>query len=275
VRYSSRIYLLVYFVCLAQLCSCQPKKVLAENVTQGKRTYLQEGDYRFIAYDKLDHLYLVTSANEVLQFKDNTLLFRYSNRRLGDVTKIDVSNPQKILVYYGEFYQVVFLDNTLSEIKRLDLEALGYWDVQGIALSRDNQIWFYDPVNVRLRKINTNGDIQLSSNELYDYGFSDTFVPDVLVANGNIYVYDNQGLKVFDEFGVWQKNIPLDNQGLQGSQRFLIYKDGNKLYSYMTEVEMLDPIQVITSIDPAVTGFFLTKESVLLIDEVGFYKVEY
>jgi len=265
-------FLTLIFLCICQLSSCQTKKTISSTDTlTTEKQYILEGQFKFLGYDKLDHVYLVTADNEILQLKDDKILFRYSNRRLGDITKIDVSNPQKILVHYGDFYQVVFLDNTLSEIKRLDLEALGYWDVQGIALSRDNQIWFYDPVNVRLRKMTTNGEIQLSSNELYSYGFSDTFSPEILVADGAVYLYDSEGLKVFDEFGVWQKNIPLENEGLHALSNYLIYKSDKQLFSYSLSVEMQEPSQVITTLPAENTNFLITKEKLLTTDAIGYY----
>ena len=268
----SSLYIIFIVLATWQLSSCQTKKAVVDNsVIQTEESYLLTGAYKYVNYDELDHLYVVTENNEILQYKDKQLLFRYSNRRLGDITKLDVSNPQKILVHYGDFYQVVFLDNTLSEINRLDLEALGYWDVQGIALSRDNQIWFYDPVNVRLRKVNTAGQIQLSSNELFSYGFSDTFIPDILVANGMVYVYDENGLKVFDEFGVWQENIPLQNQGVIATARFLIYKSGNKLYSYSTAVQFQEPSQEITTLQSQVRGFCMSKDKIYMIDDKGLF----
>jgi len=184
-----------------------------------------------------------------------------------------LSNPQKILVYYSDYYQIVFLDNTLSQIKRLDLEALGYWDIRGVALSRDNQIWIYDPTKVKLLKIDENGSVRLNSNELYDYGFSDSFLPKILLSNQLVIVYDDESLKVFDEFGVWQKNISLDNEVLQAGNGDLILKQNDQIKSYALDVQFKDPLRTITTIPADTKDFYLLKEKVMLIDEGGLYAI--
>ena len=78
-----------------------------------------EGDFKILEVDKLGLVYLVNNGNEIIKLQGEQILFRYSSKRLGNITRLDVSNPQKVLVYYGDYYQVVFLDNTLSEIDHL------------------------------------------------------------------------------------------------------------------------------------------------------------
>ncbi len=256
--------------------SCQTKKLATVTTEiQSDQDYILRGQYKILEYDKLGNTYLVSANNEILQLKDGEVRFRYSSKRLGDIRKIDVSNPQKILVYFNDYYQIVFLDNTLSEINKLDLEELGYWDIQGVALSRDNQIWIYDPTNVRLLKIDEQGKIQQSSNELYDYGFTNSFTPDIMVMDNKVYVYDEDKLKVFDEFGVWHKNIPLANEGIQAGEGYFFFQQQQKLLSYATNVEFKNPIEPMFALRAPINDFVLLKDKVLLIDDLGFYSSSY
>lgn len=264
-----KYFLLVVLCYSATLSSCQTKKNLA-TLNSTNQNYLIRGDYKILEVDKLGYTYLVNTANEIIKLKDKEILFRFSSKRLGDITLLDVTNPQKLLVYFGDYYQILFLDNTLSEIKQLDLEGLGYWDVQGVALSRDNFIWIYDPVNVKLLKINTNGQPVLSSNELYAYGFDD-FVPEIIVGDQVVYLYDDNEVKVFDEFGTWLKSYSIENSGLQIMDGQILFLDKVDLKSYTTSVEFKDPVTDITKLDPDVKDFYLARDFLHLIDKNGYY----
>lgn len=263
---------LLFMICLgSSLSSCQTKKLANSNPTETNQDYILEGQFKILDHDKLGNTYLVSKANEIIQLRDDKILFRYSNKRLGEISQIDVSNPQKILVYYSDYYQIVFLDNTLSEINRLDLEALGYWDIRGVALSRDNQIWIYDPTKVKLLKIDENGTVRLSSNELYDYGFSDSFLPKILLSNEQVIVYDEENLKIFDEFGIWKKNIPLTNEVLRAGRGDLILKQGNEIKSYALDVQFKDPLRTITDIPSEAKDFYLLRDRLFVIDDGGLF----
>ena len=255
------------------ISSCQSKKVLAPEVinTQTKSgEYMIEGDFKILEVDKLGLVYLVNNGNEIIKLQGEQILFRYSSKRLGNITRLDVSNPQKVLVYYGDYYQVVFLDNTLSEIDQLNLDALGYWDVESVALSRDNFIWIYDPVNVKLIKISQNGSVQLSTNELFDVGFSADYSPHIMVDDEMVYLYDRSELKAFNEYGSWIKTIPLENEGLQIiNQGFIIMRD-NTLYFYPTDVQFKDNLQEIAKVDNLIQ--FRLAENVLHVIDGGGYR---
>src|SRR5438046_1047362 len=65
--------------------------------------------------DNLGNFYLV--KNDVLEKYDagGTLLKTYSNKSFGKIDLADAGNPMKLLLFYKNFSQVVFLDNTLSQ----------------------------------------------------------------------------------------------------------------------------------------------------------------
>ena len=255
------------------ISSCQSKKVLTSDVStiQTKSAdYTIEGDFKILEVDKLGLVYLVNNSNEIIKLQDGKILFRYSSKRLGNITRLDVSNPQKVLVYYGDYYQIVFLDNTLSEIDQLDLDALGYWDVESVALSRDNFIWIYDPVNVKLIKISQNGNVQLSTNELFDIGFSADYSPNIMVDDEMVYLYDESELKAFNEYGSWVKTIPLENEGLQIINQGIIIMRANTLYLYPTDVQFKDNLQEIAKVDNLIQ--FRLAENVLHVIDGGGYR---
>ena len=202
-------YTLWLFICLALSTSCHTQKPSPSLDTKAPATriqsetnvaYIHKGQFRFVAVDNLGFIYLVTNENEIIKLdSDYKKLHSYSINRLGSIKNIDVKNPQKIFVYFDEYATIVYLDNTLSEIKRIDLEELEYWDVQGATVARDNNIWILDYDNLRLVKINEAGKIELSSNEQTEGLASVREEGLALKAKGNqVYLRSKEGVAVYD-----------------------------------------------------------------------------
>ena len=267
-------FITLFSVIIVAASSCQSKKLISTAPTPAlaDADYLISGQFKILEVDNLGNIFLVTDNNEILKVDDGETLFRYSSKRLGNITRIDVTNPQKILVYYGDYYQIVFLDNTLSEIDRLDLDELGFWDVTSVALSRDNFIWIYDPVNVKLIKISQRGDVLLSTNELYNFGFNADYSPKILVHDTKVLLYDEQEIKVFDEYGAWMETIALENNGIQYVDMGILYRKDNKLMIHSTGVQFKETEQLILDVG-AINEFSLSENQLHVIDTGGFRKV--
>ena len=155
--------------CFSQNVCRSQGDILAKAETPDATEYLIKGDFKIFEMDNLGDLYLLNNRNQLLKFNvEGVLRFEFSLNGLGEISNIDVSNPQKILLYYPQYQNIVIVDNTLSEIKRLNLEELGYWDIQAVAVSKDNNIWIHDPINHHMLKIDPSGGVQLSSNEFYN-----------------------------------------------------------------------------------------------------------
>lgn len=166
-------------------------------------SYFIEGSFTDFEVDKLGSIFIITSKNEIIKF-DNTgkELFRYSNKRFGDVYSLDVSNPQKILVYYGDFKTAIILDNTLSEMTTIFLEELLLWDIQTIAMSNDNQMWIYDNAQKQVIKITYQGKTIVSSNSLHDQNMGDKIISQMKEFDQKVYLNTNgEGLIICDNYG--------------------------------------------------------------------------
>ncbi len=118
--------------------------------------------------DKLDNHYTLSTSGVLRRYDDQgRFKYEYSNRFYGSADHVDVSNPQKILVFYRDFQKIMILDNTLSEFSRIDAEAFGEMgELSAVCTSNDNHIWVYDISNATLHKINFSGTIISSSNPL-------------------------------------------------------------------------------------------------------------
>jgi len=260
-------------MCCTVVSSCQTKKSIPSANTNDE-LYIIKGDFTILETDNLGYIYVVTANNELRQYDKNyKLLYEFSVNTLGEISSIDVSNPQKILVYYPDFQFIVFVDNTLSEIKRLNLESLGFWDIQGVALSNDNLIWIYDPVNYRLIKIEESGKVRLSSNESYFGELDDVFSPQVNAEDNNVYLYSHAELMLFDIFGQHLKTMQLPNEKIQFFENQLIVLDNQKLKIIQLKLEAFDEADntFLNLTDMGILDFSIHENSTFLLDGNGVF----
>jgi hypothetical protein len=165
-----------------------------------------------IDVDNLGDVYLVANQ-DLIKYKNNGQLFRsYSNKSLGSISSIDVSNPLKILLFYKDLSRLAFIDNTLTEQKEsLYLERFEREFSSLACTSNDeNGIWLYDPVAFSLTRYNPKMNIKAevkNINQLTGKAINPTW----MIERGNrLYLVDTQnGILTFDIFGTYLKTIPL------------------------------------------------------------------
>lgn len=191
----------------------------------------------FFEVDNLENIYCIHES-EITKFLPNGKLFaKYSNLKLGNIKTIDVMNPLKIMVYYKDYQQLVFLDNQLSDnSETINLEKLGYEQTELVCASVNNSFWLFNKQNNELvrfnensKKVNSTGNLaQLLKTELHP-----TFLCE---NNGNVYLNcPNQGIFVFDIFGTYIKTIGLTKQEtIKVNDNFIYYKLDSTFCSYNT-----------------------------------------
>ena len=98
----------------------------------------------FIGYDKFDYLYFI--KNNVLYKQKNGVSLEYKNLALGQITKVDLLNPLKVIVFYERFNTAVTLDNQLNETLKIDFSQIKKpIVVSKIGIAAQNQLWVFDP----------------------------------------------------------------------------------------------------------------------------------
>jgi len=275
IMYNLNLVIAIIF-CVSLAC-CQVKNVVpVADVASLSRDYMIQGSFSNMNVDKLGNIYLINEKNEILKYDDSyNLLFRNSYNTQGRISHIDVSNPQKILVYFSDFQKILFLDNTLSEIKFLNLESLGYWNIRAVAPSVDNLIWIYDPINFKLIKINDNGNILLSSNELYSEGLQGASEPQIIARDDRVYLYTNVEVMVFNIFGELLKRINLPNNGIQYLQSDMLFSQDKKLKLRNMKTEFLtDSDREVHQYVNEISSFYLDKSNRLFtLDRLGLFVI--
>ncbi len=211
--------------------------ILATAHAQGDSSWVQKWaipveDVRFFNTDRLLQSYLVTNTQDLIKYTaDGVEQFRYNNRRLGSLARVDVSNAFNLLLYYPDYQTAITLDRTMNKTGEWNLPALGFLNVALVATSSDNQLWLYDTADQRLKKIGADGQVLIQSDNLLQVlGYP--LQAACLLDRGNlIYLSDPvHGIMVFDALGQYHTTIPLtgvsDFQMLHSDEEIYHQKDG-------------------------------------------------
>jgi hypothetical protein len=162
--------------------------------------------------DNLGNIYLLTSTNQIKKVneKGDSIAVYNDVKRYGNISSIDASNPLKVLVYYKDFSTVVVLDRLLNVRNTIDLRKQNILQVKAITISYDNNIWLYDELDSKIKKIDDNGRLLLESNDfrqVYKDVPSPTSLYDI---DGQLYLYDlKKGLLVYDYYGAQKNSYPI------------------------------------------------------------------
>ncbi len=97
----------------------------------------------------------------VLYKKTPTSVLQYQNIQLGNIKKVDILNPLKIVVFYEDFNSVVLLDNQLNEMQKINFSEIEIpIIVSAVGISGQNKLWIYNATNQQI------GLFDLSLNEI-------------------------------------------------------------------------------------------------------------
>ena len=193
------------------------------------------GTYADFYTDNLQNIYLVSSAtNQIKKLNSNGDSVGVFNNivRYGKIWSLDVTNPLKILVYYKDFATIVILDRFLTTRSSIDLRRLGIPQVKAIAQSYDNNIWLYDELENKIKKIDENNSVLLESSDLR-LVFDDSINPQKMIDNnGQLYLYDNRlGWLIFDYYSAFKKRLPFDNwKDISADDNTLAGRQGNRFF---------------------------------------------
>ena len=164
-----------------------------------------------IDIDGFGNIYIITD-NEIVKYNSAGILQKkFSTKRYGKIDFVDATNPLKILVYYKDFQQLLFLDNQLTESSAMiSIEKLGYEQTSLVCSSSNNSFWIYDKQNNELSRFDSELKSLVKTGNLKR--ILDVDIKPNFMQEHNNYVYvncPNEGILVFDIYGTFYKTIPL------------------------------------------------------------------
>jgi DNA-binding beta-propeller fold protein YncE len=232
-------------VCLlvAILCFGQHPGILKVSLVE----QLKE-DVKDFTTDNLGNIYLLTAGNRLKKVneKGDSIAVYNDVRRYGKIYSIDATNPLKILVYYKDFSTIVMLDRLLNVRATINLRQQNILQATAVAASYDNNIWVFDELENKLKKIDESGKILTTSTDFRQI-FDSVPTPNAMYdRDGQLYLYDpSKGLLVFDYYGGRKNNYQLlhfidlqviDKNTITGrdSNYIFLYKPASLQLSFFT-----------------------------------------
>ena len=111
----------------------------------------------FLGFDNQQNQYSI--KDNVLSKNSKLINYQYKNVSLGKITRVDFQNPLQIVVFYNDFNTAILLDNQLNETKKIDFNLLSEAvNIDAIALSSQNQLWFFDAISSKIGLYNLTND---------------------------------------------------------------------------------------------------------------------
>lgn len=103
----------------------------------------------FMGVDGLDNIYYI---------KDNTLFknnktesWQYGNISLGKITRVDIQNPLKPVLFYENFNTIILLDSQLNETQKINFaENTTPLLVSAMGIASQNRLWIYDSISQQI-----------------------------------------------------------------------------------------------------------------------------
>jgi hypothetical protein len=187
--------------------------------------------------DPLGNIYIINGQN--IQ-KFNSILQKtadYSDAFLGNISFIDVSDALRILLYYREFNQAVWLDNYFQEIRSpVRLDDLGIEQAVLLCSSSLNGFWVFNQLNNQLQYF----DINL--NKIHESISLNPLIGEIrpvamIEKNRMVYLnFPGTGILTFDQFGTYSRTLPINpDNNFQVTDESIFYLEQGSFKRYDLE----------------------------------------
>jgi hypothetical protein len=103
----------------------------------------------FVGFDGLENLYYI---KDNILFKENKEeSWQYKNISLGTLSRVDLENPLKIVLFYEKFNTIVLLDNQLNETQKINFsENDEPLIVTATGIASQNRVWIYNSLSQKI-----------------------------------------------------------------------------------------------------------------------------
>jgi len=189
----------------------------------------------YFAVDNLGNSYFIKES-EILKYLANGNYFnRYSNLKLGDITSVDASNALRLMLFYKDYQQILFLDSQMSQnMDAVSLEEMGYEQTELVCVSANNGFWIFNKANNELIRFDEHLN-QIASTGNLKQILQTNLKPNFMIEhNGNLFLNcPDLGIYVFDIFGTFSRIVSIkDLKNIQVNDDIIYYLKANKFCSY-------------------------------------------
>lgn len=222
----------IIIICLVFGCSF----ILQPNDTPLHISFTEKNSH--VEVDAFGNIYVIND-NEIVKYNvDGVLQKKFSTKRYGKIDFVDAMNPLKVLVYYKDFQQILFLDNQLTASSNMiSLESLGHEQSSLVCSSSNNSFWIYDKQNNELCRFDSELKSLVKTGNLKR--ILDVDIKPNYMQEHNNFVYlncPNEGILVFDIYGTFYKTVPLKNlKEFNIVNGDVFYFDNHRLKQYQAQ----------------------------------------
>jgi len=184
--------------------------------------------------DPIGHLYIIR-GNRIQKFNDYLeKLADYTNVYLGNITSVDVSDPLRILVYYKEFNQIVWLDNYLLELRSpIRLDDLFIDQAELVCSSSHGGFWIYNSLKKQIQYFDAN--LRFIHESINLHPLTGEVIPCSMIEKSSIVYLNvpNIGILAFDRFGTYSQTLPVfPDKQFQVTDENIFYTCNNSFYFF-------------------------------------------
>jgi hypothetical protein len=203
--------------------------------------------------DPFGNIYVV-HAGEIKRF-DNEYreAANYSNSYLGKIYSADLSDPLRILLYFKDYNQILWLDKYLVEIRSpLLLDQMGFQQVDAVCSSSQGGFWLYNDITCQIHYFDNTMNLVHESINLRSLLGSSNRPVGMLEKNRNVYLnVPATGILIFDRFGNYRRTLPVTGcTRLQVTDTEIFFFKNDSLFRYNIEKGLSNFVQLPGTINP-------------------------
>ena len=224
----------------------------------------------FIGIDGLGSYYSI--KNNVFTKQSDHQIWEYKNISLGKISRVDILNPLKIVLFFEDFNTAITLDNQLNEIQKINFSDIDNSIVATkIGMASQNQFWVYNALNQKI------GLFEYTKNIYTPLG-------NPIQVNIKEYQTDFNTFYWIDEVNNWYScdifgkvnllaSIPLyDKIQIIDSEK-LLFSKGDKMYLLDNKAKVINEIEIV---EKSFQNFYY-KDQILAIftnQQITNYKIK-
>ena len=210
------------------------KSIICQEINETKFNTFSKS--KITEIDQYGFVYHINKDNLIKYSPLGEVIYNYSNKLLGIITQLDISNPLRPLLFYKDQGVILALDNTLSLQKsEISLNELGLYQTNCISNSNfDNGIWLYDLDVNEIIKINYLSEITFKSGNLSVILPKMNFpILKMKEKNKKLYAVTSDQVFILDQYGSLLNIINVNaKKGLIINEKNLMGYDGIFLTKY-------------------------------------------
>lgn len=182
------------------------------------------------------HFYVVEGNKITMYAPDGEIEYAYSNYYTIKLHSIDVSNPQKILLFYKQDQKITLLNQYFkTATEPFFLKEKGYENITAACLSADDNVWIFDDSEQKLIKLTDAGEFITQGEKFPKHAGTPIQSSFMVDYKGKVYIADaSKGVLIFDAIGTYQETLPF-----KGIRQFRI-EDGKLYYTLGLKANVYD-----------------------------------